>query len=259
MQRFLTFLPVLLLTLNLAACAVPAEEPSETSVATTQATEMALPPETALSTEPEHSEFYIPGVCVEDVIVYFNEVCLEAEFVNSGNPTKIQKWTSPIYYTMEGSYTPEDYRTLTSFSDFLNTISGFPGMHETQNAQEANLSIHFCDLETMICLMGEQFRNMDGGVTFWYADDIIYDAIICYRTDIDQYVRNSVILEEIYNGLGPIQDTVLREDSIIYSEFSQPQELTEMDTLLLRLLYHPEMLVGMDSDQCESVIRQLYY
>lgn len=259
MRRFLTFLPVLLLMLNLAACADPPEEPSETSVATTQATEMTLPPETTLSTESIHSEFYIPGVRVESVITYFNEVCLEAEFVNSGNPTKLQKWTSPIYYTIEGSYTPEDYQTLTAFADFLNTISGFPGIHETQNVQEANLSIHFCDSETMISLMGEQFRNMDGCVTFWYAEDVIYDAIICYRTDIDQYVRNSVILEEIYNGLGPIQDTVLREDSIIYSEFSQPQELTEMDKLLLRLLYHPEMLVGMDSDQCEAVIRQLYY
>ena len=111
----------------------------------------------------------------------------------------------------------------------------------------------------MIDLMGSGFYGMDGAVTFWYMDDVIYDAIICYRTDIPQFTRNSVILEEIYNGLGPIQDTALRPDSIIYSEFSEPQELTPMDELILRLLYHPDIQCGMDMAACEEVIRNLYY
>ena len=68
-----------------------------------------------------------------------------------------------------------------------------------------------------------------------------------------------MILEEIYNGLGPIQDTSMRSDSIIYSEFSQPQNLTDIDELLLKLLYHPDILPGMNAQQCEQVIRALYY
>ena len=106
--------------------------------------------------------------------------------------------------------------------------------------------------------MGDSFVGTDGAVTFWYENDVIYNAIICYRSDIDQYTRNSVILEEIYNGLGPIQDSLLRADSIIYSGFSQPQQLTDMDWLILRLLYHPQMRCGTDGAQCEAVIRQLY-
>ena len=90
-------------------------------------------------------------------------------------------------------------------------------------------------------------------------DNQIYDAIICCRTDLNQVVRNSVILEEIYNGLGPVQDTVLREDSIIYSYYSEPQSLTEVDELILKLLYHPDIVCGMDATDCEAVIRQLYY
>ena len=70
---------------------------------------------------------------------------------------------------------------------------------------------------------------------------------------------DSVILEEIYNGLGPIQDTDLRPDSIIYSGFSEPQSLTDVDELILKLLYHPQLLPGMNADECETVIRQLYY
>ena len=96
-------------------------------------------------------------------------------------------------------------------------------------------------------------------MTFWYLDNKIYQENICYRKDINQYTRNSVILEEIYNGLGPVQDTSLRTDSIIYAGYSEPQELTEIDKLLLTLLYHPKIECGMDAAQCEAVIRELYY
>ena len=107
--------------------------------------------------------------------------------------------------------------------------------------------------------MGEEFNDVDGAVTFWYHDDQIDNAIICYRTDITQHVRNSVILEEIYNGLGPIQDTDLREDSIVYAGYSEPQWLSPIDELIIRLLYHPDIRPGMDAQACEQVIRSLYY
>ena len=163
--------------------------------------------ETAPETAPEtavlgHSELYIPDVSVEDVIIYFNEVCLDAEFVDGGDPTKLQKWETPIKYYCFGAPTDKDMEVLRSFADWLNAIEGFPGMSET---------------------------------------------------------RNSVILEEIYNGLGPVQDTELRPDSLIYAGYSIPQWLTPVDELILKLLYHPKMKCGMKAAAVEAVIRQLYY
>ncbi len=215
--------------------------------------------ESTAPTEPEHSPFYIEGLCVEDVILYFNEVCLDAEFVNGGNATLLQKWTSPIYYMLNGSATDEDLQVLVNFVSWLNTMEGFPGIYETQDLGQANLQIYFCTQDEMVRRLGENFANMDGGVTFWYDNNEIYNAIICYRTDIGQTVRKSVILEEIYNGLGPVQDTTLRQDSIIFSGYSEPQSLTETDELLLKLLYHPQLQCGMNAEECEAVIRQLYY
>ena len=231
--------------------------PPESTIPETEVTTETFPTQPA--TDSEHSELYISGVCVEDVILYFNEVCLDAEFVNSGNASLLQKWITPIHYTLYGEYTAEDLAVLSSFTDWLNTIDGFPGIFIATTAEDANLRIHFCSQSDMIDLMGDQFLEMDGAVTFWYSDDAIYDAVICYRTDLDQHLRNSVILEEIYNGLGPIQDTALRPDSIIYQEFSETQQLSPMDALILQLLYHPSLLPGMDSYACETAIRSLYY
>ena len=260
-------IPFLLTALLLAGCAEAAPETMPATEAPIPETTAAatLPPETAAPTEPaetqpEHSEFYIPGLSVDDVILYFNEVCLDAEFVNSGDATLLQKWTVPIRYSLHGTYTEEDRATLNSFTHWLNTIEGFPGIAEAGEDEPANLQIHFCTPSQMTELMGSQYTNMDGAVTFWYnMDNEIYDAIICCLNSLGQSLRNSIILEELYNGLGPVQDTSLRPDSLIYAEFSEPQELSEIDELILQLLYHPDMKCGMDSVQCEEVIRKLYY
>lgn len=196
---------------------------------------------------------------MEDVIRWFSEVALDAEFSDSGDPSLLQKWTGPIRYSIDGTPTDQDLQVLERFCGFLNTIEGFPGIAPAEETWDTNLWIHFCTQEQMVNYLGDNFYGMDGGVTFWYTDNEIYDATICYRSDIDQYVRNSVILEEIFNGLGPIQDTDLRSDSICYSGYSTPQELTAVDELILKLLYHPEMRCGMTYDECADLIRVLYY
>lgn len=226
--------------------------PTEDETQETQETEPEV-------TDPPHSALYIPDVSVEDVITYFNEVCLDSEFVTSGDPSVVQKWTSPIYYTLQGAYTDADIAVLNGFVAFLNTIEGFPGILQSTGQHLTNLRIYFCTQQEIPDIMGPNFTNMDGAVTFWYENDIIYDAVVCYRTDVGQHLRNSVILEEIYNGLGPIQDTILRPDSIIYQHYSETQSLSAIDVLILRLLYHPDIRPGMNTEQCAQIIRQLYY
>ena len=255
---FSLFMSVLCLVLG----CVPQDAPPATMpvITTEPTTEATTEPTTTPTTLPEHSPLYLPHLSVEDVIRYFNEVCLDAEIVNAGDPTLLQKWVVPIRYYIIGDYTEEDKATLDSFVSWLNQIEGFPGMHIVEDPLLSSLGIHFCDLDDYLTLMGENFHGTDGGVTFWYnGANQIYDATIGYRTDIDQQTRNSVILEEIYNGLGPINDTQLRTDSIIYAGYSIPQNLSEEDALILKLLYHPQMECGMTAAQCEEVIRQLYY
>ncbi len=241
-------------TENVTEESVSVTEEPESDLLTDAPESVVIPEETL---PPLHSELFIPGLDVEDVINYFNEVCLDGEIINGGDPSFVQKRVSPIKYSLNGEMTEDDKTFLNKFCDYLNTIDGFPGISYSEN--DFNLRIYFCNQDYMKALMSEDLAENDGAVTFWYDNDIIYDAIICYRTDIEQSVRNSVIIEEIYNGLGPIQDTSLREDSIIYSGYSTPQWITEIDELIIKLLYNPKIKCGMNSVECESVIRELYY
>ena len=243
---------IFILTLSLASCG-PAQGNEESGYdSPAQGNEEPQPP------KAPPTYYHIEGVDVETVITYFNEVCLNAEYSDGGNPSLLQKWDIPIKYHLSGQYTNKDLEVLKNFVDWLNTVEGFPGMYSVDTADEANLKIHFGTRQEIIDILGSNFADVDGGVTFWYTDNAIYEANICYLTTIEQNTRNSVIIEEIYNSLGPAQDTSLRPDSIIYSEFSTPQELTQIDELILQLLYHPEMKCGMDMEQCDAVIRGLY-
>ncbi len=257
MKKAFLLIP-LVLSILLSSCGtevIPETIQPETTAATSATTETTMPP----ATEPLHSDLYIPGLSAEDVIRYFGEVCLDAEFTNSGDSSVLQKWDTPIYYCLQGNSTEEDLAVLADFTQWLNSIPGFPGISETENPLEANLDFHFCTQEEMILVLGDWCYGLDGAVTFWYDDNRIHTAIIFIRTDLNQTLRNSVILEELYNGLGPIQDTSLRADSIIYAGYSEPQDLTEIDRLILQLLYNPDLLCGMDAEACAEVIRQLYY
>lgn len=236
---------------------------SETSAdvfVTTEVAETVIPSETEVL-ETESGIFHVDGVSEDDMINYFNEVVLDSEFENGGDSSVVQKWTTPIKYKIHGETTLEDTKVLSDFVDYLNTVEGFSGMYEVDDEFEANLNIYFCTGDELIERMGEStnYEMLDGAVTFWYDNDEIYSGTICYRNDIEQEIRNSVIIEEIYNGLGPVQDADIRVDSIIYSGFTTPQEITEVDGVILRLLYHSDILCGMNADECEEVIRNLYY
>lgn len=280
-RRMISIVMLLALIFCLTACgmfAAPTEPPTppesvhtppsstpEPSVDPTEKEELPVDPvpdpepSSEPETEPEHSELYIEGLAVEDVITYFNEVCLDGEYVHSGDPSVVQKWTEPIVYALHGDPTEQDLEVLRQFTVWLNNYPGFPGIYEQADTEYANLQIYFCSLEELHERMGPVEEDLDGMVTFWYNNDEIYDATICIRNDLDQDIRNSVILEELYNGLGPIQDTQLREDSLIYAGYSAPQALTEIDELILKLLYHHDIRCGMNAEECEAVIRQLYY
>ena len=240
----------------------PVEETTEAATEPAEeTTEAATEPaeETTEATDPSHSALYIPYVAPEEMVTYFLEVCLDAEFVHSGNAGVLQRWEAPICYRLHGEPTDKDRQVVEAMAQWLNTVEGFPGMWEADDSSWPNMNIYFCDQAELLDRMGDHLYDLDGAFTFWYDYNIIYDCTICIRTDLDQYLRNSVILEEIYNSLGPAQDTDLRQESIAYAGFSQPQALHPIDEVILELLYHPSLACGMDPAQCEQAILALYY
>ena len=210
-----------------------------------------------------HSDFYSENYSVEDVICYFNEVVLQTEYgTGTGDSTLVQRWDTPICYQIVGDAATGDRKVLENLFAKLNQIDGFPGIHEAKENEEPNLHIYFegreaFDERFMEFLGGEY---ADGATRYWYYTDMnnIHTGIIGYCTDMPNENMKSVLLEEVVNCLG-LGDSTLREDSIVYQYSNETKELSEMDWLILKLMYNQRIRCGMDIKECEEIIRELYY
>ena len=264
-SKLLTML-FLICAVLLCACTkeMPAEETALPAV-TEQYTE-ATEPETRETTEmtsPPHSELYLSDYTAAEIWEYFEEVVLHVEYTDgTGDASLVQKWQNPIGYRIFGEPTMEDLCVLETLFFQLNQIPGFPGIYEANYGETEQLRISFLDQE----VFQNSFSSVVGGeeatgaTEYWYYINTneIHSARIGYRTDLSQDIRNSVLLEEIVNTLG-ISDTVLRSDSITYQYSDDNTVLSDVDWLLLRLLYHPDIHCGMDAEACEAVLAELYY
>lgn len=233
-------------------------EVTETTQITTEPTEIV----TELTT-PQHSDLFLPSCTTQQMVDYFSEVVLDIEYSSGdGDFTLVQKWTTPIFYRIYGTPTEEDSAVLNGLFTQLNEIQGFPGIYAAEDGASENLSLSFLDNETFNQSFSEVINGeyAFGAVQFWYYTDTndIYTARIGYRTDLDQVSRNSVLQEEIVNALG-ISDTLLREDSIVYQYSDENTSLSDVDLVILKLLYHPDIRCGMNSEECRAVIEKLYY
>ena len=265
MRRWL----ILLLVLALCGCAAPVPETTapETSIPETMLPETTIPettvPATTAPTEPLHSVLYREGFEVEEILLYFQEVTNQIEYTDgTGDPSLIQKWLSPLIYRIDGAPTEEDLRVLEEFCQQLNAVPGFPGIREAQEDEYENLILSFLDPDSFRERFSDVVHGEDawGATQYWYYTDTneIHTAAIGYRTDIPQPDRSSIILEEIVNTLG-ISDSERRSDSIVYQHSNENLQLSDIDWLLLELLYHPDIAPAMEAEMCEKIIRDLYY
>ncbi|MBR4109091.1 MAG: DUF2927 domain-containing protein [Oscillospiraceae bacterium] len=268
---------ILTLSLLLCACVSSTSESTdfttqptiaEPTISTIPTTVVTPPPETTAmptieATNPIHSPLYLPQYTTAQITEYFNEVVLDMEYSDgTGDVTLVQKWTCPIYYYILGTPTEEDNAVLSKLFEQLNQLPGFPGIYTAADASSANLTIHFLDYSAFEESFSEVINSeyAFGATQFWYytATNELYTARIGYRTDIDQQTRNSILLEEIINTLG-ISDTTTRTDSIVYQYSDENTSLSDIDWIILKLLYDPAILCGMDADACPNAIAELYY
>lgn len=257
MRKLLFMGLAFLLALLLCACTIKGASSTQTSTQDLTSSSVSKP------TTPEHSELYLPQYSTDKIWDYFEEIVLDMEYnEGEGDVTLVQKWNAPINYRIYGNPTDKDLEVLSDLFAQLNKVKGFPGIYPARDGEFDNLAISFLDKKTFNEEFSTFLNNEDayGATQFWYylENNEIHTARIGYRTDIDQNTRVSILLEEVVNMLG-ISDTVLREDSIVYQYSNDNMALSDVDWVILKLLYSSDIKSGMDAESCKAVIQKLYY
>lgn len=256
-----------LVLILLPGCGKPIQDTVSTAPADPVPTETEIPTtmEMTESTAPiqSHSALFLPDYTTQQIQDYFREVVLDVEYSDgTGDSSLVQKWTAPISYRIDGSPTEEDRAVLNMLFSQLNEITGFPGIYPARDNGVEQIRISFLEPDIFRNSYSMVVNGEDafGATQFWYDTDTneIFSARIGHRTDLDQRTRNSILLEEIINTLG-ISDSLLRPDSIVYQYSNENLTLSEVDWVILKLLYHPDIRCGMDAEQCNALIEKLYY
>ncbi len=216
---------------------------------------------TKFATPTDHSDYYLDGLTPDELVNFFNEVCISSDRKVNDNPIYlIFKWETPIYYMALGDYTSDDLEALDSFAEYLNTVDGFPGMYRAKGQWGSTLTIYFGDHTKMVSIMGENAEGCDGFVKVNLNSSMeITQGKICVLSTLEQSYRNAVIRHEVFNGLGLMNDSATREDSLIYNFGLKTDNLSEEDEVILQMLYSKKIKAGMNEKQCEYIIRELYY
>ncbi len=199
------------------------------------------------------------GYSAEEIISYFNETVMSSEYYDGDEPECLRKWQAPISYFLEGNVTEEDLALIERLTGTLNEITGFPGIHAAAKEEDANLVIRILptDEYTEYALERIGDENTDGYATGWYSGYVYSQGEVGICDDIDRETKNSVILEEIIQCMGIFNDSYTYPDSLFYQGFNTPQWPTDMDWLMVQLLYCPELEPGMTDEEATAVLRGL--
>ena len=275
MKKLICLMLVLALLVLLGACAdsaAPKKEddttlssenssPSSSENSTSSYEEESRPPAPTPAPAPLHSELYLPDCSQQQMLDYFNEIVFSSEY-GTGDSTLVRKWNTPIRYRIYGPTTQKDLEVLTDLFAELNKIDGFPGIYAAEDGEAENLTISFLGVEDFNLAFSDFLQGEDayGATEYWYYNEsnAVFSARIGYRTDVDQDTRVSILIEEIVNTLG-LNDTEVREDSIVYQYSNDNTALSDIDWVILKMLYNPKIKSGMNADSCSDILKELYY
>lgn len=157
------------------------------------------------------------------------------------------RWESPMTVYVGGRCTREDLRQVDEFLMELSfRVPLLPPIERVEYVSQADITLFFVPKERMGDYVKGYVPGNDGFVTYYYRDDVIYSAEIAIASDATtQAERNGILREELINGLGLGNDQYRYSDSVIYESYNAAQTLSEVDWLMLNMLYSPYVRPGM--------------
>ena len=205
--------------------------------------------------ESELSEYKI------DVIEYFKDIALGFEFGNASNVTR--KWSTEIKVFIGGESSSE---LLTEFENIRTEINelatdGFKIMVVNDSLQ-SNYYIFFGAGTKYAEMFPNESNLVNSNLGLFYVNWNDQNQFYSGHMYVDIMRANSIkqkhlLREEFTQSLGLAKDSPLYLESIFQSAYTTTTEYATIDKYLIRLLYHPEMSIGLNDLQVDDVLTEI--
>lgn len=172
----------------------------------------------------------------------------------------IIRWDKPIRVYIGGKPTRADRQKIDEFLlELALRVPTLPNITITQDKSLAEIKIYFVPLKQMPNYVPGYVEGNWGMYNFSYNNWRITEATVGIATDVtNQKSRNHLLQEELVGALGLGNDHMIYSDSILYQEWTTVQTLSEVDWLMLNMLYSPLVTPGMDKSKVHSVFMQAW-
>jgi hypothetical protein len=197
----------------------------------------------------------------QSVIEYFHEVALGFEFGSAPNVTR--KWTTEMRIFVGGNKATELMDELEDVVSDINELAtdGF-AISIVSDTLQSNFYIFLGPGE----VYAEKFPSQESLIAtnwglfsvYWDDQDQIYKGNMYVDTDrANTEEERHLLREELTQSLGLARDSKLYSNSIFQSSWTTTTEYSGIDEDVIRLLYHPQMLVGLEEAEAEEVLTQI--
>lgn len=202
-------------------------------------------------------EWKTPKQALEKAAEAMLDCCFDAEYGERYG--RLIRWEGPIRIAVRGEYTKEDLSVIEQLIDEIcSRVLTLPPIRFAAEGEEANTVISFVPLQEMSTATEGYREGNEGFVSWSWENYTIRQMKVAIAADCtDRATRSHLIREEFLQGLGVQDDLDSYSDSIFYRPFTQTQELSPVDHLILYCLYHPELRPGMDRNEARQALKKV--
>lgn len=198
----------------------------------------------------------------QETVSYFSDIALGTEFGNTSEITR--RWVDTMKIFVGGTTSPELISELNGIVNEINNLvtTGFK-MKVVSDTLKSNYYIYFGSGKSF----ADKFPAMAGFVDanfglFTFSENQLHELVTgvmyvdIFRASLVE--QKHLLREELTQSLGLAKDADLYPASIFQAAFStKTTQYAAIDKELIRLLYHPQMKVGLNKDQVDSTLRAI--
>ena len=189
------------------------------------------------------------------------EACAFGGQLADQNRGMLIRWTEPAAVYADGAPSKSDLQQLDSFlMELAFRVPEMPCLRRVEDPAEADIVIHYLKLSE---IKEQEERYVEGNWGFqtytYHSNGQIFSAQIWIARDkTGQAGRNHLMKEGLVSVLGLTNMHEVYTDSIISRGWSTRQELSEVDWLMLNMLYSAHVFPGWTWEQTRDTLTAFY-
>lgn len=196
-----------------------------------------------------------------NVIDYFKDIVLGFEFGNASNITR--KWNSELKIFIGGEPNAELRDELEKIKMEINELAtdGFQ-VNIVNDSSQSNYHLFFgtgIEYVEIFPSNSDLVESNFGLFSVFWNDQNQFTSGHMYVDIIraNSTEQKHLLREELTQSLGLAKDSPTYLESIFQSKWTRTTEYALIDRDLIRLLYHPDMSVGLNENQVDEVLREI--